>query len=162
MDDFEIRGTSLVRYRGSDPWPELPEGITEIADGAFKDCRDLCGIVIPEGVTCIGAEAFQWCANLESVKAPASLVETGPDAFAGTPFYRYYDTNETDWRDDFLILGRVLFNARRNIREASIPDGVMSIRARRFCRAGAALSRGHPRERPGHRLAGVFGLLCAH
>lgn len=137
MDDFEIRGTSLVRYRGSDPWPELPEGITEIADGAFKDCRDLCEIVIPEGVMRIGAEAFQWCANLESVKAPASLVETGPDAFAGTPFYRYYDTNETDWRDDFLILGRVLFKARRlgwhcfkgcgRLAEVSFDEGVEEI-----------------------------------
>ena len=127
MDNFEIRGTSLVRYRGSDPWPELPEGITEIADGAFKDCRDLCEIVIPEGVTRIGSEAFQWCANLESVKAPESLVEIGPDAFSGTPFYRYYDTNETDWKDDFLILGRVLFKARRNLREVAIPYGVMSI-----------------------------------
>ena len=88
MVDFEIRDGVLVRYHGKDPYPQVPQGIVRIGEGAFRDCRDIYEVTLPEGLERIEAEAFQWCANLEKVIAPKSLLFIDQGAFAGTRFYR--------------------------------------------------------------------------
>ena len=47
-------------------------------------------------------------------------------------FYRYYNENEVEWKDDFLMLGKCLFKARRNLRRAVIPEGTVTICADAF------------------------------
>ena len=132
MEKFEIIGRKLIRYRGSEDEVTIPDGVEVIAEGAFRDCRDMCSVTLPEGLKRIENEAFQWCARLESVHAPESIEYIGQDVFAGTPFYKYYNENEVQWKDDFLFLGKCLFKARRNIREADIPEGTVSITADAF------------------------------
>ena len=132
MEKFEISGRKLIRYRGSEDEVTIPDGVEVIAEGAFRDCRDMCSVTLPEGLKRIENEAFQWCARLESVHAPESIEYIGQDVFAGTPFYKYYNENEVQWKDDFLFLGKCLFKARRNIREADIPEGTVSITADAF------------------------------
>lgn len=61
----------------------IPEGVTEIADGAFYGCLYLKSVVIPESVNRIGAEAFSHCLELESVNIPRSLKSIGAYAFKG-------------------------------------------------------------------------------
>ena len=57
--------------------------ITEIADGAFKDCSQLEIIAIPYGVTKIGNEAFLRCKKLKSISIPNSVTSIGKDVFSG-------------------------------------------------------------------------------
>lgn len=93
MEKFEISGRKLIRYRGSEDEVTIPDGVEVIAEGAFRDCRDMCSVTLPEGLKRIENEAFQWCARLESVHAPESIEYIGQDVFAGTPFYKYYNEN---------------------------------------------------------------------
>ena len=130
--DFEIKDGVLVRYHGEERFVGLPPGLLAVGEGAFRDCRSLEEVYIPDGVAEIRREAFQWCANLKRVTAPASVTEVGRGAFAGTPYYKFYCENETEWREDFLFIGRCLVKARRNLRRAAIPEGTAAIAADAF------------------------------
>ena len=81
----------------------IPDGVTEIGDGAFAHCtrmdvlmiphsvtrigeRAFCdcyftNLVIPDGVISIGEMAFVRCGNLHSVSLPNSLTSIGDHAF---------------------------------------------------------------------------------
>jgi hypothetical protein len=49
-DDFEIINGVLVEYRGNGGAVTIPDGVTAIADEAFKDCDNLTSITISSGV----------------------------------------------------------------------------------------------------------------
>lgn len=51
----------------------IPQGETNISEGAFKRNKKLTSIVIPDGVTYIGREAFSECTNLKTVVIPDSV-----------------------------------------------------------------------------------------
>ncbi|MCD8201846.1 MAG: leucine-rich repeat domain-containing protein [Clostridia bacterium] len=71
-------------YRGDRTELVLPtiDGLTEIADHAFRYLDKVTRVVIPEGVTYIGSEAFYGCSSLESVSFPDSLEYIDEAAFA--------------------------------------------------------------------------------
>ena len=62
----------------------LPEGLTEIKDEAFKDCKKLKSIEIPSTVTTIGANAFYGCKSLKDVSIPSSVTTIGASAFSSS------------------------------------------------------------------------------
>ena len=59
----------------------IPNGITAIANYAFKDCRKLKTIRIPESVVAIGDYAFSGCYNLTEIRLPNSTSSIGEKAF---------------------------------------------------------------------------------
>ena len=59
----------------------LPEGFTEIPEGAFDGWRSLASIDIPDTVTRIGNDAFYGCEGLYSVDIPDSVTSLGKNAF---------------------------------------------------------------------------------
>lgn len=60
----------------------VPEGITEIGEGAFIDARNtLEKVVLPDSLVKIGKQAFAFCEKLTAVDLPANLEEIGTDAF---------------------------------------------------------------------------------
>ena len=65
--DFEVNGTVLVRYRGTERDVNIPAslGITEIRSFAFSS--SITRITIPASVTTIGWGAFQVCKSLISI-----------------------------------------------------------------------------------------------
>ena len=70
--DFEIDGTTLVKYKGFKDVVTVPDGITEIGESAF------CGstatkIILPETLEEIRSYAFGNCYNLKEITLPASL-----------------------------------------------------------------------------------------
>ena len=68
------------------PWTTvvtIPEGVTSIGNGAFKDCSGLTFITIPNSVKSIGFEAFWGCSGLTSVMIPESVTTIGDNAFDG-------------------------------------------------------------------------------
>ncbi len=46
---------------------KMPEGLTEIGECAFNECKGLTSIEIPEGVTSIGLYAFNNCNSLSTI-----------------------------------------------------------------------------------------------
>jgi len=81
-DDFGVDGQGVLTiYLGSATDIILPEGITAIGKGVFKDNEHLTSVVIPEGVTSIGESAFWGCKSLTSIVIPMGVTVIGDDAF---------------------------------------------------------------------------------
>ncbi len=88
MADFEIEDGVLKKYKGNGGVVTIPQGVTEIGEGAFYETNDhpkhrcITAVTIPQGVTRIGESAFGCCAKLESVSLPEGLTHIGLSAFA--------------------------------------------------------------------------------
>ncbi len=81
MSEFELDGTTLVKYNGPGGDVVLPSGLTEIGDCAFQGCAGLTSLVVPDSVTRIDDSAFEGCENLLSLVIPDSVTWIGSYAF---------------------------------------------------------------------------------
>lgn len=79
--DFVIENDVLKKYQGSDTDVIIPDGVTSIGAGAFKNCTALIVITIPNTVTSIGNSAFYGCSNLTTITIPDTVTSIGEDAF---------------------------------------------------------------------------------
>lgn len=61
----------------------VPEGITTIAECAFKDHDQVTSVELPETVQTICANAFENCTSLENIYLPENLQKLGRYAFRG-------------------------------------------------------------------------------
>ena len=60
----------------------VPEGVTEIGEGAFYDAKNtLEKVVLPESLVKIGKQAFAFCQKLTAIDLPAHLTEIAENAF---------------------------------------------------------------------------------
>ena len=101
IDDFEIVGGRLVKYRGKSTTVSIPSSVIAIADDAFKESA-VESVVIPgsvrtvsgfyeseflnsvtfeNGIREIGSFAFCKCKNLNSISLPSSVTKISDKAF---------------------------------------------------------------------------------
>ena len=104
----------------------IPDGVKEIAEGAFRWCKRIKRVIIPEGVTRIEAEAFAECHGLKEVIFPKSLHFIGQNAFHGTPWLENYP-------DDFVVVNHILICYKGVSERIIIPEGVQIIGEGVFC-----------------------------
>ncbi|MDE7227952.1 MAG: leucine-rich repeat domain-containing protein [Treponemataceae bacterium] len=103
---LKMNGTQVVGYTGEVPAElVIPDGVTNIGQGAFEDCTSLESVKIPNGVTEIGRGAFSGCKSLTSVNIPDGVTSIGDVAFYGCT----------------------------SLTSVNIPDSVKSIGAYAFC-----------------------------
>lgn len=97
---FVVENGVLTQYKGRGGDVVLPDGVTAIADYAFRDCETLTGARLPAGVTAIGDWAFQGCEGLRLVTIPLSVKSIGKNAFSGCNSLKdvYYPGNEAQWQ----------------------------------------------------------------
>lgn len=88
--EYQINGDTVIitRYTGDAAVLEIPVQIqnlpvTQIADRAFFECRNLENITIPDSVTDIGEWAFLNCYSLTGVTFKGSEINFMGNAFAG-------------------------------------------------------------------------------
>ena len=80
---FNKDRTTLIAYRSNDTNYIIPNGVTNIGDRAFWECKSLNNIKIPNSVTNIGNETFSWCESLTSINIPNSVTTIESGAFGG-------------------------------------------------------------------------------
>ncbi|MDE7391171.1 MAG: leucine-rich repeat domain-containing protein [Treponemataceae bacterium] len=105
----------------------IPNGVTSIGDGAFKNCTALTSVTIPDGMTNIGGRAFSGCTGITDVTIPAGVTEIGDSAFFGC-------TNLTDVTIPASVksIGYSAFNKCTKLATITIPDSVTSIGSNAF------------------------------
>ena len=94
--------------------------VTEINDGAFRNCRKLSSVELNEGVTRIGNNAFRACTALTSIDFPESLVSIGD--------YAFYTSGLTSLVVPSTVqqMGRMAF-AGSALTEVSVVSGVKAL-----------------------------------
>lgn len=106
VSDFQVNGTTLVKYNGTSEnvsisnyvekieaeafagnayirTVELGDGVVSIGSGAFKGCSQLQSVTMANSVETIGQAAFADCPLLSNVQIGKGLKELGNGAFAG-------------------------------------------------------------------------------
>ncbi len=78
---FQMEGSTLVRYRGTEKNVSLPDTVQTIGQGAFEDNANIELVVVPNSVKRIEAYAFWGCDNLDTVVLGKGLSEVGDYAF---------------------------------------------------------------------------------
>lgn len=62
----------------------IPDGVTQIAENAFKDCTKISSLTIPNSVQTIGRNVFDGCSSLITLDLPkASVSVIGGKKFMG-------------------------------------------------------------------------------
>lgn len=80
---LEIQGSVLVKYTGKSRTVIIPQGVTEIFDGAFQNNEIIAAVNIPQSVNIIGKSAFEGCKYLKTVTLPSEMEEIYARAFFG-------------------------------------------------------------------------------
>ena len=76
-----LSDSKLKMYFDIDTQCIIPNSVTEIDDGAFKNCTSLIQITIPNSVIDIGGFAFENCTSLTQINIPDSVTEIRGCAF---------------------------------------------------------------------------------
>lgn len=118
--DFTVENGVLTEYTGSGGDVVIPEGVTEIGDGAFENCAGLTGVTIPEGVTAIGERAFAGCIGLTGVILPDGLIRLGEGVFMNcTGLTDVSFPNRLNW-----VIASNMFKGCTGLTSVTIPAGV--------------------------------------
>lgn len=83
--DFQMDGTTLVKYNGTAQDVSVSNYVEKIEAEAFSGNDNIKSVKVGESVESIGARAFSDCKNLESVTIPDSVRSIGTAAFSGCP-----------------------------------------------------------------------------
>ena len=83
--DFQMDGTTLVKYNGTAQDVSISNYVERIESGAFADNDYIRSVTIGDYVKVIGSGAFAGCKNLESVTIPDSVTTIENAAFARCP-----------------------------------------------------------------------------
>lgn len=119
----------------------LPDTLTTIGDGAFRDCSKMESIIIPSSVTRIDNGAFWGCVGLKSITIPNSVVHIGQSAFAFCEnlksitipdgvtniadglFHLCYDLETVAIPESVTIIGNGVFTGCRSLGSIEIAEG---------------------------------------
>lgn len=76
---------------------DIPPTCKEIARVSFKGCEHLSQILLHEGLNNIGDSAFENCKGLCAITIPNSVTEIGKQVFDITGWYQPYDRRRKGW-----------------------------------------------------------------
>ncbi len=81
MRRLVIKDGVVIRCADNGSQIVVPDGVTEIGDGAFKGCLQLEQVVLPDSVNRIGDQAFRSCTRLREIVLGETVEHVGHSAF---------------------------------------------------------------------------------
>ena len=105
----------------------LTDGITRIAESAFRNCHELKQVVFPTTLIELGDSSFIGCQELVTATLPPTTEQIGKYTFSGTGLKSAVIPKATYW------LGEGLFADCKRITKVGIPDSILAIPDRMFC-----------------------------
>ncbi len=133
--DFEMLGTSLIKYNGTAENVVIPNNVTSISMDAFAKNTRLKSVTIPAGVKEIDDRAFSGCSNLSTVNFNGGLQRIGSDAFDGCASLKsvVLPSGITE------IPYRLFYNCT-SLTNVTVPNGVTSIGGYAFAGCSSLVS----------------------
>lgn len=119
---FNKDRTTLIAYRSKKTSYIIPDGVTNIGDGAFEYCGSLTNINIPDSVTNIGDSAFSGCKSLNSINIPNSVTNIGNGAF-----WECKSLTNINIPNSVTNIGGYAFSECSSLTSINIPDSVTNI-----------------------------------
>ena len=129
--DFQIEEDILVAYLGDGGEVIVPEGVTAVAENAFRNSGAVTSVTLPEGVASIGDSAFENCTGLTEIQFPATLRQIGDRAFYGCSALQV-----ADLPGELTDLGSYAFYHCTNLAEVTIPAGLFELPSYVFAGSG--------------------------
>ncbi|MDE6750276.1 MAG: leucine-rich repeat domain-containing protein [Lachnospiraceae bacterium] len=83
--EFQMNGTTLVKYNGTAQNVSISDYVEKIESQAFAGNEYVQNVTIGKNVQSIGTAAFEECSALKSVTIPDSVISIGNAAFADCP-----------------------------------------------------------------------------
>ena len=107
----------------------IPNSVTSIGEGAFYGCKGLTNVTIPDSVTSIGDSAFAWCTCLKDVTIPKNLT-----SFDESIFYGCDNLMSIAIPNDISTFGEIFRGC--GVKELIVPDNITEIegKALAYCR----------------------------
>lgn len=120
---FSADGKTLVKYPAKKDLTEytIPDGVTTIEQGAFRECRKLTKINIPNSVTSIKSYAFYYCSNLSEINIPQSITSIESETFDGCQ-----NLKSITLPNNLISIGSYAFESS-GLNSIDIPSSVTSI-----------------------------------
>lgn len=81
--DFQMEGSTLTKYRGSDERVTIPDTVEVVGESAFENNQKVQFVVVPKSVKRMDAYVFWGCNNLEEVVLGKGLTAVDEYSFAG-------------------------------------------------------------------------------
>ena len=156
--DFVIYDNILIGYKGDAHTVIIPDSVSILADGVFKNnksieyvvlpstisripleafsgCSSLKKVVLGEGVSVVEEKAFYDCAQLQDINfdETPTLSEIAGDALENTAWLRNYD-------GDCVIINSILYKYFGSVSKLHVPSGISDIAESAFA-GNAKLSK---------------------
>ena len=113
----------------------VPEGVTAIGEGAFRDHSRITKVTMPDSVTQIGEEAFWECDALTEIHLSANLTEIS----AGM-LYECVSLTSITIPDGVTRIRNGAFRGCSSLKEITVPASVQYIKYNAFCNCAALKS----------------------
>lgn len=122
MDRLISEETVLKKCKDNGEEIVIEEGITEISNDAFKECRALRTIVLPSTLEKIGRESFRGCGNIRSMDIPEKTVKIGESAFRDC-----VKIKSLSIRNNCIKIGERAFENCASLTDVILPSGLTEI-----------------------------------
>lgn len=120
--DFQIEGSTLTKYRGTDERVTIPDTVEVVGESAFENNQKVQLVVVPKSVKRMDAYVFWGCDNLEEVVLGKGLTAVDEYAFAGCTGLKQITIPE-----NVQSIDAQAFAGCTNLTDIYIPDTVTSI-----------------------------------
>lgn len=80
--DFQMKGTTLVKYTGTEQSVSVPDGVKVIGESAFADNTYITQVTLPSSVTTVNYDSFSNCTNLTQVTLNDEVTSLQAGAFS--------------------------------------------------------------------------------
>ena len=148
--DFVIYDNLLLAYKGNAKVVIVPDSVSVIAEGLFKNNKSIEYVKLPTSVRSLPAEIFSGCTNLKQVELGNEVAQIGEKAFYDCTSLEKinFDTtsaltliapdalDNTSWlknySEDCVIINGILYKYYGSAETLHIPSGVTSIAENAF------------------------------
>ncbi len=120
--DFQIQGSTLEKYRGSDERVTIPDTVEVVGESAFENNQSVQLVVIPKSVKRLDAYVFWGCNHLEEVVLGKGLTAVDEYSFAGCTGLK-----QITIPDNVESIDAQAFAGCTNLTDIYIPASVTSI-----------------------------------